>query len=101
MKLKQFCVFTGDENFERMKQVPDEKQKQRTLTYKVAKLEGFSLFCDWEDVDAIENGGIDVEKLREEGSRNPDKKAKAATTTTPASYFQEIIAREFCDDAKQ
>ena len=97
VKLKEFCVFTGDQNFQRMKQVSDEKVKPHPLTFKVAKIEGFSLFCDWENVDAIENGGIDVTRLREEGSRSSEKKVKADAS----SYFQEIIAKEFGDDVKQ
>ena len=29
------------------------------LTFKTAKINGFSIFCDWEHVDLPENGGID------------------------------------------
>ena len=33
------------------------------LTYKVLKLSGLSIFCDWEGIDEIGNGAIDLEKL--------------------------------------
>ena len=36
------------------------------LTYKVVVLDGFSLFCDWENIHLRENGGIDLAKLKDE-----------------------------------
>ena len=33
------------------------------LSFKVAKILGFSFFCDWQDIDQKENGGIDVRKI--------------------------------------
>jgi hypothetical protein len=36
------------------------------LSFKVAKVEGFSIFCDWKDIDNQKNGGIDLKKLYDE-----------------------------------
>jgi hypothetical protein len=62
------------------------------LTYKVAKIEGLSLFCDWKDVDAPENGGIDLAVLQRQAE------AKRVADTGMSTYFEEIIEREFTDD---
>ena len=61
--------------------IKDEDRYKEPLTYKVARIEGFSLFCDWEGIDSFETGGFDMKRLAAE----PDK------------YYKEILAREFSD----
>ena len=52
-------------------------------------IEDFSIFCDWQDIDLLENGHLDVEKLEEE-------QKKQITT-----YFELIIKNEFEDGVHQ
>ena len=101
VKLQEFSVFTTDSASKRITQISDQGKSGRSpLTFKVAKIEGLSLFCDWQDVDAPANGGIDLDRLHKPG---PAKKAKKATGNTgPQTYFQEIIEKEFsADPSKQ
>jgi hypothetical protein len=66
LKLKEFAIFTGDSDFKRLNQViKDEDRYKNPLTYKVARIEGFSLFCDWENKD----GGFDIQKLKSDPDR--------------------------------
>jgi hypothetical protein len=103
IKLKEFSIFTGDSNFKRIKQIAagqGQGGSQSPLTFKVAKIEGLSLFCDWKDVDAPENGGIDLAELQKPGSEKKSKKATGSAGTP--TYFQEIIEKEFsADPSKQ
>lgn len=49
----------------------DESGKEKNnqiLKFKVAKIEGFSIFCDWTDVKNPENGGVDLERLKKQDS---------------------------------
>ena len=46
----------------------DKEKNNKNLKYKVAKIEGFSLFCDWKDVKNPENGGVDLERLKKQDS---------------------------------
>ena len=68
LRLKEFSVYTPVTdpkkmaNGEKIKQ-PDESH---LLQKKEAKIEGFSLYCDWDQTDDPENGGIDLKKLRAE-----------------------------------
>ena len=52
-------------------------------------IEDFSIFCDWQDIDLLENGHLDVEKLEEE-------QKKQITT-----YFELIIKNELEDSVRQ
>ena len=60
----------------------------------MAKILGFSFFCDWQDIANTENGGIDVDRLIEEdkarGSEKKSQKAAAAET-----YYETILRNEF------
>ena len=91
IKLKEFSIFTGDKNFERIKQIADDQGTgggRSLLTFKVAKIEGFSLFCDWQDVDVPGNGGIDLAALQKQTEDGRDKKSKkAAGNTKTQTYF--------------
>jgi hypothetical protein len=40
--------------------------EKKHLTYKQINLEGFSIFCDFQNIDEVENGGVDVDKLIDE-----------------------------------
>lgn len=68
-----------------------QQGEAQKLVYKQAKIEGLSLFCDWVDADAEENGGVDLERLKEE---RPSLKAG----TLADSYFMEVLNREFTDE---
>jgi hypothetical protein len=39
------------------------KNDDEKLTFKVAKIEGFSLFCNWDQVDEPEHGKIDEDRF--------------------------------------
>lgn len=60
-----------------------EKNKVHYLTYKKISIKGFSIFCDYDDVDLRKNGGIDHDKLAEELKENG------------CSYFRHILKSEF------
>ena len=80
LKLKEFAIFTGDSDFKRLEQViKDEDRHKNPLTYKVARIEGFSLFCDWENQDQNQYGGFDLEKLQSD----------------PVRVCKEILTHEF------
>ena len=49
LKLKSFTIFTGDSNYEKIKTPDTSDKSENKLTYKVAKLTGLSLFCDWHE----------------------------------------------------
>lgn len=92
-KLKEFAVFTCDQDFKRVEdhsKVQQEGEKKH-LTYKKVVIQGFSIFCDWEDITKVENGGIDVQKLREEQQMLGDDPLSAD------SYFMKILNGEFSD----
>ena len=88
VRLKEFSVFTSDKNFKQTTQdaanaVPVDA-KDKDLTYKVAAIDGFSVFCDWHQIDLECNGGIDLKQLE-------DIKDQA----DPANYFYKILDGEF------
>ena len=58
------------------------------MTYKVAEIDGFSVFCDWHQIDLQCNGGIDLKQLE-------DIKDQA----DPENYFYKILAGEFSMNA--
>lgn len=92
VRLKEFSVFTSDKNFKQITQdaaneVPVDA-KDNDLTYKVAAIDGFSVFCDWHQVDLECNGGIDLKQLE-------DIKDQA----DPENYFYKILAGEFSTNA--
>jgi len=62
--------------------------KDKDLTYKVAAIDGFSVFCDWHQIDLECNGGIDLKQLE-------DIKDHA----DPDNYFYKILAGEFSANA--
>lgn len=62
--------------------------KDKDLTYKVAAIDGFSVFCDWHQIDLECNGGIDLKQLE-------DIKDQA----DPDNYFYKILAGEFSANA--
>ena len=94
IKLKEFSVFTSDKDFKEIshdaskdasKNVVDAKDKD--LTYKVATIDGFSVACDWHQIDLRSHGGIDLKKLE-------DIKDKADKN----NYFYEVLNGEFSDN---
>ena len=78
------------EDQSKVKQTGEEKH----LTYKQVVLEGFSIFCDWNNVDLAENGGVDIKRLVEE-------QATLTDDTLDQSYFMQLIRGEFSDDKKR
>jgi hypothetical protein len=38
------------------------------LSYKIAKIDGFSIFCDYENIDDPKNGAIDLKLLESQAS---------------------------------
>ena len=55
---------------------------------------GFSFFCDWQDIDKPENGGIDVVRLIEEDkARGGEKKSQKVAAV--GSYYETILQNEF------
>lgn len=63
IKLKEFTVYTTDKTYEtRILHVNDGKYKSESdkLTFKVVRISGFSVFCNWEDVDKTANGAVDI-----------------------------------------
>jgi len=69
----------------------------------VALIEGFSIFCDWENVDDPINGGISLVKLNNtdllEVSEDEDgsPKKKKQVRSRGLLYFSEVLKREFSD----
>jgi hypothetical protein len=72
IKLKEFKIFSSDDDSYKpttktidmaYKKIQTEKDK---LTYKVIMIDGFSMFCDWEDIDNPEKGAFELEKVHEE-----------------------------------
>lgn len=76
LKLKEFSIFTTDKNFESIKEKKRSDRPKNTknhklddeeyLTFKTIKLEGFSLFCNWDNTE----DRVDLVKLRNEMSNN-------------------------------
>jgi len=68
LRLKEFRVFTPEPDPSKMEngQKIPQADESHLLSYKTAAIEGFSLYCDWDQTDAPENGGIDLVKLRAE-----------------------------------
>lgn len=74
--LQEFSVLNCNSNFEKLG--PHNKDRQdldgedgedaykALLRYKKIRISGFSVFCDWEDVNARENGGIKLEALNKD-----------------------------------
>ena len=68
VKLKEFSVYTSDKHFHRLDQENMKHDEagcaadagDSLLTFKVANIKGFSIFCDWDKIDAAKNGGIDL-----------------------------------------
>jgi hypothetical protein len=64
--LKSFKVFTTDNTYKNQIVRIDEgvyKNEVDKLTFKVAKIDGFSFFCNWDQVEKPENGAINLENL--------------------------------------
>ena len=73
VRLKEFGVNNADRNYQKieMKEKPIKGVElvdydQSLLSYKIAWIDGFSIFCDYENIDRPENGAIDLAKLRKE-----------------------------------
>jgi hypothetical protein len=93
VRLKQFRVFTPPSTQKSLpasggkgpkspqKGSAPEDDETELLSYKSAKLEGFSVFCDWEDIDNPEKGGVSLDTLIKQdqeyfsGSKASKKKA--------------------------
>ena len=96
IKLKEFSVFTSDKHFHRLDQENAKHDKadcaadagDSLLTFKVANIKGFSIFCDWDKIDTAENGGIDLKQLE-----NIEDKADKS------NCFYRILKGEFSDDS--
>lgn len=93
-------MYTSDKHFrrldqERAKAVEKEGKEHdgaadaadSLLTFKVATVKGFSIFCDWDHIDAAKNGGIDLESLE----NIKDKADKS-------NCFYKILKGEFSDN---
>lgn len=76
IKLKEFAIYTTDETYvnrivkQEQKKVETERDK---LTYKVARLDGLSIFCNWRDVDEPENGHFDKDYVETLSKESKDK----------------------------
>jgi len=80
------------------------------LTYKVATIEGFSIFCDWNKIDIRQNGGIDIDLLRDKTllpdsedmkplmNLKKEKLKKKIMNTRGQAYFYQVLKAEFSDD---
>ena len=68
VKLKSFTVRTCDQEYNEVADASKVKEtgERKKLSYKTVKIEDFSIFCDWQDIDNPENGSIDVVKLEEQ-----------------------------------
>ena len=60
------------------------------------KIMGFSLFCDYENVNSEKMGGINIKRLREEYETIYRKQDRPENT-----YFQEILKNEFEDVSRK
>ena len=80
LKLKEFEIFTSDKSFKK-KEVGEKSSS--TLTFKVALFNEFNLFCDWENIDSSEAGGVSTGILKDQDRKD--------------QYFKDIIEREFGD----
>ena len=84
VKLRQLKVFTGNSEYERLApNAAREKKDNKLLTYKVLRMDGISLFCDWGDIDKPECGAVDP---------------KEACQAAGGAYLQEVLEREFPKD---
>ena len=67
VRLKEFSVYTSDKQFKRLDDESVEHEEvepgDNLLTFKVATIKGFSIFCDWDNPDAPKNGGVDIKAL--------------------------------------
>jgi len=88
-KLKEFHIFTADREYNRVEAVKPKDEKatgkvdpESKLTFKVAQIKGFSIFCDWVNVQDVTNGGIPAALLVKDPSN---------------AGFQDVIQREFGD----
>lgn len=66
LSLRSFSVYTTDKTYEkRIVRIDDGNYKsdEDKLTFKVVKLDGFGLFCNWDDVELFENGAVNTEAL--------------------------------------
>ena len=91
IKLKLFAIFTGDSNYNKISQVSKEVPKPvaddtHLLTYKVAKIEGLSVFCDWQDYFDPRTDFFDLDKL-----------IKTQDKEMALTYFKDVLAYEFSD----
>jgi len=77
----------------------NDDNDQEKLSFKVARLSGFSIFCDWQDVDKPENGGIDLQRLIDEDKAR-DEGQKSRTARSSGSYYEAILQNEFNSDGK-
>ena len=72
LRLQEFSINTCNEDFAAInmetKSYKNKKKPNRVhfLTYKKISIKGFSIFCDYDDVNLRKNGGIDHKKLAEE-----------------------------------
>ena len=71
VRLKEFGVYNADMDYNKI-EMKDQQKKSVSdrdlakLTYKIAKIDGFSIFCDYEEIDKPENGGIYLNRLQKE-----------------------------------
>ena len=64
-----------------------ERAKSK-LSYKVILIEGFSLYCDWENTQDRKYGGIDIDTLRRELAET-----KKASKEKSHDEFQKIAKK--------
>jgi len=85
--LKEFSVFTVDHNFEKKDpdSPPHDDPDVALLTFKVALIEGFSVFCDW--------GTNEVNDLIEKLAAERDEERRL-------DLFQDILDGEFSSNSK-
>ena len=98
LKLKEFKIFSADENFEKAKEAIDITRKniieeKDKLVYKVIKLDGFSLFCDYIDIDNPAKGAFEHAKIIEE-ERATNALDKASKKN---KYLTSYLENEFSD----
>jgi hypothetical protein len=98
LKLKEFKIFSADKNFNKTQEAIDITKKkivveEDKLVYKVLMIVGFSLFCDWIDVDNPEKGAFEIRLIiaEEKTTTMQDKASKKNV------YLTKFLENEFSD----
>lgn len=86
LTLREFSIFTTDKNYQSVQNRERDNKRlkknigdEERLTFKTVKLDGFSVFCNWKDVDSR----IDLEKLVQQSQQKD------------TSYIQEVLDAEY------